>query len=40
MINELRGSVDWEITDYYENIFRGWTIEDAKKILGTIPTEI
>ncbi len=30
----LRKTVDWEVEDYDSNIFRGWTIEDARLFLG------
>lgn len=30
----LRKHVSWEVVDYEENIFRGWTIEEAKVLTG------
>jgi len=36
----LKKHVDWEVVDYEENIFRGWTMEEAKMFLGaTVPEE-
>ena len=32
----LKKHVDWEVVDYEENIFRGWTISEAKQFLGTV----
>jgi len=29
----LRRHVDWEVADYEDNIFRGWTIDEVKAIL-------
>lgn len=29
----LKTQVDWEVVDYEENIFRGWTVEEAKSLL-------
>jgi len=34
-VNYLKSTVvDWEVEDYESNIFKGWTIEDAKNFLG------
>jgi hypothetical protein len=30
----LKRHVSWEVVDYEENIFRGWTVEEAKVLLG------
>lgn len=30
----LKRTVDWEVVDYEENIFRGWTIDEARQLLG------
>lgn len=30
----LKAHVDWEVVDYEDNIFRGWTIDEAKALLG------
>ena len=30
----LKKHVDWEVADYEDNIFRGWTEEEAKALLG------
>lgn len=36
----LKRHVSWEVMDYEENIFRGWTVEEAKMFLGaTLPEE-
>jgi len=40
LITELRDTVSWEQTDYFENIFRGWTVEDIKNMLGLLPSHI
>ncbi len=32
---ELRSSVTWEVADHEENIFRDWTDEEIKRLLGT-----
>lgn len=37
-IEYLKRHVDWEVEDYETNIFRGWTIEEAKSFLGLIDT--
>eukprot|EP00826_Nyctotherus_ovalis_P023435 TRINITY_DN17_c0_g1_i1.p2 TRINITY_DN17_c0_g1~~TRINITY_DN17_c0_g1_i1.p2 ORF type:complete len:296 (-),score=61.35 TRINITY_DN17_c0_g1_i1:109-996(-) len=37
-IDYLRGQVTWEVADYEENIFRGWTIDEVKELL--IPEEV
>ncbi len=33
----LKKHVGWEVADYEENIFRGWTTEEAALFLGAIP---
>ena len=30
----LKKHVDWEVQDYEDNIFRGWTIEEVQSMLG------
>ena len=30
----LKRHVEWEVVEYEENIFRGWTMEEAKALLG------
>jgi len=35
----LRKTVSWEVADYEDNIFKGWTIEDAQDFLGLLPSE-
>ena len=30
----LRKSVQWEVVDYNENVFRGWSVEEFRNILG------
>eukprot|EP00826_Nyctotherus_ovalis_P048403 TRINITY_DN56_c0_g1_i3.p1 TRINITY_DN56_c0_g1~~TRINITY_DN56_c0_g1_i3.p1 ORF type:complete len:303 (+),score=52.27 TRINITY_DN56_c0_g1_i3:121-1029(+) len=30
-IEQLRSEVDWEVTDYEDNIFKGWTLEEFKE---------
>jgi len=37
-IDYLKNHVTWEVTDYEENIFRGWTIDEVKQLL--IPEEM
>ena len=34
-IANLKNEVSWEVSDYFENIFRGWSIEDIRGILGS-----
>jgi hypothetical protein len=36
-IEAVRKRVDWEVVSYEDNIFRGWTTEDFRQILGTEP---
>lgn len=33
----LKKTVSWEVVDYEDNVFRGWTTEDAKNFLGAVP---
>jgi cathepsin B len=33
-IEEVKRSVSWETTTYEENIFRGWTVDEVKGIMG------
>ena len=35
----LKRHVEWEVMDYEENIFRGWTLEEAKLILSNVVPE-
>lgn len=35
-VDYLKRHVDWEVMDYEDNIFRGWTIGEARSILGLI----
>ena len=35
----LKKHVDWEVVDYEENIFRGWTIDEAKTLLNDVDLE-
>lgn len=39
LIKELKNSVSWEVSDYFHNIFRGWSIDDVKKILSPTPND-
>jgi len=32
----LKKHVSWEVVDYEDNVFRGWTVEDGKQLLGTV----
>ena len=32
----LKNHATWEVVDYEDNIFRGWTVEEAKEILGAV----
>jgi hypothetical protein len=37
----LKRHVTWEVQDYEDNVFRGWTVEEAKMFLGaTLPEEM
>ncbi len=33
--SELRKSVSWQVVDYETSIFRSWTVDDVKSLLGT-----
>lgn len=33
----LKNTVDWEVADYEENVFRGWTVDEVQQLLGWIP---
>ncbi len=36
----LKKHVSWEVVDYEDNVFRGWTIEEASMFLGAVmPTQ-
>lgn len=35
----LRNHVSWEVADYEENVFRGWTMDEAKTFLGAVMPE-
>jgi len=35
----LKRHVDWEVVDYEENIFRGWTIDEIKALLTQEPPQ-
>ena len=35
-VDYLKKHVDWEVEDYENNIFRGWTVDEAKSYLGLI----
>ncbi len=35
----LKKHVDWEVADYESNIFRGWSSEEARDLLGAIPDD-
>ena len=38
---ELQASVDWEVTSYEENVFRGWTESELHALLGVkLPEEV
>ncbi len=39
-IEYLKKHVSWEVEDYEKSIFRGWTVEDAKKFLGLVPSNV
>ncbi len=30
----LRERVSWEVVEYEDNVFRGWTVEEARRLLG------
>eukprot|EP00826_Nyctotherus_ovalis_P002002 TRINITY_DN1037_c0_g2_i1.p1 TRINITY_DN1037_c0_g2~~TRINITY_DN1037_c0_g2_i1.p1 ORF type:complete len:293 (-),score=61.82 TRINITY_DN1037_c0_g2_i1:99-977(-) len=31
---ELRRTVEWKVTDYESNVFRGWTVDEFSQLLG------
>ena len=33
-LNYLRSVVDWEVVEYEESIFKGWTLDEIKQLLG------
>lgn len=35
-IEQLKETVNWEVEDYENSVFRGWTIEEAKNFLGLV----
>jgi C1A family cysteine protease len=35
----LKAHVQWEVTDYEENIFKGWTVQEFQQILGLKPID-
>jgi hypothetical protein len=35
----LKIHASWDVVDYEENVFRGWTLEEAKELLGVIVPE-
>jgi hypothetical protein len=35
----LKLHVTWEVVDYEDNIFRGWTVEEGKVLLGAVEPE-
>ena len=35
----LKKHVDWEVVDYEDNIFRGWTMDEAKALLNDVNIE-
>jgi len=35
----LKKHVTWEVMDYEDNVFRGWTVEEAQMFLGAIQPE-
>ena len=39
MTDYLKRTVDWEVVDYEDNVFRGWTAEEFDSILGYTPGE-
>ena len=39
MTDYLKRTVDWEVVDYEDNVFRGWTVEEFNALLGYIPDE-
>eukprot|EP00830_Metopus_es_P013185 TRINITY_DN315_c2_g1_i3.p1 TRINITY_DN315_c2_g1~~TRINITY_DN315_c2_g1_i3.p1 ORF type:complete len:336 (+),score=62.91 TRINITY_DN315_c2_g1_i3:101-1009(+) len=38
-VDFLKRRVSWEVQDYESNIFRGWTVEEAKDFLGLVDME-
>ena len=38
-VDYLKKHVQWEVMEYEENPFRGWTMEEAKMLLGAIEPE-
>ncbi len=39
-VDYLKRHVTWEVEEYENNVFRGWTVEDAQSLLGLLPSEI
>eukprot|EP00826_Nyctotherus_ovalis_P061363 TRINITY_DN8726_c0_g1_i6.p2 TRINITY_DN8726_c0_g1~~TRINITY_DN8726_c0_g1_i6.p2 ORF type:complete len:152 (+),score=11.87 TRINITY_DN8726_c0_g1_i6:56-511(+) len=33
-VEYLKSAATWEVTDYEDSIFKGWTMDDAKHLLG------
>ena len=38
-VDYLKKHVTWEVAEYEENIFRGWTVEEASMFLGAVMPE-
>lgn len=39
-VEYLKKHVTWEVQEYENNIFRGWTVEEAKSFLGLLPNDM
>ena len=38
-VEELKKSVTWQVTNYEDNIFRGWSMDEVRVLLGLRPEE-
>lgn len=38
-VDYLKSTVSWEVEDYENNVFRGWTVEEAQSLFGWTPSE-
>ena len=38
-VTYLKKTVSWEVTDYEDNVFKGWTVEEFKTMLGDVESD-
>jgi len=38
-VEELKTPATWEVEEYEDNVFRGWTVEEAQSLLGWLPED-